>query len=258
MISNTWVAPPVGSGSAGHAEQEHEEDREALLLEELDEAPQGLLAVALQPALELATDAERLGRWRPRHGGDDKPVVSSPPARGHRAFSLCRLLSKAFVLREERVMKGRGRWVLSFVFACALIGALAPAAGAHHGATQRSSDFDRGWKFALVNRTDITDPTGAYANAADPGYDDGPWRAVDLPHDWSIELDPTPDGHDQRHRLLPGRPGLVPQDLHAPALGRAARASRSSSTASTWTPSSSSTASRSPATPTATPASRST
>ena len=91
-------------------------------------------------------------------------------------------------------MRGRGRWVLSFVFACALIGALAPAAGAHDAATQRSSDFDRGWKFALVNRTDITDPTGAYANAADPGYDDGPWRTVDLPHDWSIELDPTPEG----------------------------------------------------------------
>jgi beta-galactosidase len=95
-------------------------------------------------------------------------------------------------------MRGRGRSVLSFVFACALIGALAPAAGAHYGvhhhATQRSSDFDRGWKFALVNRTDITDPTGAYANAADPIYDDSPWRTVDLPHDWSIELDPTPEG----------------------------------------------------------------
>ena len=95
-------------------------------------------------------------------------------------------------------MRGRGRSVLSFIFACALIGALAPAAGAHHGvhhhATQRSSDFDRGWKFALVNRTDITDPTGAYANAADPIYDDSPWRTVDLPHDWSIELDPTPEG----------------------------------------------------------------
>jgi hypothetical protein len=62
-------------------------------------------------------------------------------------------------------MRGRGRSVLSFVFACALIGALAPAAGAHqgarHDAAQRSSDFDRGWKFALANRTDITDPPGA-------------------------------------------------------------------------------------------------
>jgi beta-galactosidase len=55
----------------------------------------------------------------------------------------------------------------------------------------RTSDFDAGWKFALVNKTGITDPTGAYANAAEPAYDDSSWRALDLPHDWSIELDPT-------------------------------------------------------------------
>lgn len=91
-------------------------------------------------------------------------------------------------------MTGRGRWVLSFVSACALAGALAPAAGADQGSAPRSSDFDRGWKFALVNGTDVTDPTGAYADAADPGCDDGPWRSVDLPHDWSIGLDPTPEG----------------------------------------------------------------
>src|SRR6266540_1665260 len=94
------------------------------------------------------------------------------------------------MLRGGWVMRGRGRWVLSLVVACALVGALAPAAGA----AQRSRDFDRGWRFALVNRTDITDPTGAFAHAADPGYDDGPWRTVDLPHDWSIELDPTTEG----------------------------------------------------------------
>jgi beta-galactosidase len=101
-------------------------------------------------------------------------------------------------------MSGRGRWVLTFVFACALIGALAPAAGAHHGASQRSSDFDRGWKFALANRSDITDPTGAFAHAADPGYDDGPWRSVDLPHDWSIELDPTTAGTNSETGFLQG------------------------------------------------------
>jgi beta-galactosidase len=101
-------------------------------------------------------------------------------------------------------MRGRGRWVLTFVLACALIGALAPAAGAHHGATRRSSDFDRGWRFALVNRTDITDPTGAFAHAADPGYDDGPWRTIDLPHDWSIELDPTTEGTNSETGYLQG------------------------------------------------------
>jgi beta-galactosidase len=97
-------------------------------------------------------------------------------------------------------MRDRGRWVLSMVIACALVGALVPAAGA----AQRSRDFDRGWKFALVNRTDITDPTGAFAHAADPGYDDGPWRSVDLPHDWSIELDPTIEGTDSETGFLQG------------------------------------------------------
>jgi beta-galactosidase len=65
------------------------------------------------------------------------------------------------------------------------LGLLAPAARADE------QSFDTGWKFALVNRTDITDPTGAYANAASPGYDDSAWRSVDVPHDWSIELDPV-------------------------------------------------------------------
>ena len=58
----------------------------------------------------------------------------------------------------------------------------------HEGAT---IDFDNGWRFALVNATAATDPTGAYADAANPGYDDSGWRAVHLPHDWSAELNPS-------------------------------------------------------------------
>jgi beta-galactosidase len=100
-------------------------------------------------------------------------------------------------------VRDRVRLVLSLVVACALCGALVPAAGASQ--RQRSADFDRGWKFVLVNRADITDPTGAYANAADPAYDDGPWRSVDLPHDWSIELDPTTaDATNSETGFLPG------------------------------------------------------
>jgi hypothetical protein len=48
----------------GDAEQDDEEDREALLLEELDEAGDGLVAIARQPALELLTDRGRLGGQR--------------------------------------------------------------------------------------------------------------------------------------------------------------------------------------------------
>src|SRR5450755_1723317 len=55
----------------------------------------------------------------------------------------------------------------------------------------RSWDFDRDWKFVLVNPEGITDPTGAYSNAQDPGFDDSGWRAFDVPHDWSIELTPV-------------------------------------------------------------------
>ena len=75
------------------------------------------------------------------------------------------------------------------VLIAVLVG-LGPAAAAAD-APPRSTDFDDGWRFALVNRTGITDPTGAYANAADPAYDDSAWRTLDVPHDWSIELDPT-------------------------------------------------------------------
>jgi beta-galactosidase len=55
----------------------------------------------------------------------------------------------------------------------------------------RFTDLDRDWKFALVNPDGITDPTGAYANAQDPGFDDSGWRSVNVPHDWSIELTPV-------------------------------------------------------------------
>ena len=55
----------------------------------------------------------------------------------------------------------------------------------------RSWDFDQDWKFVLVNPAGITDPTGAYANAQDPGFDDSGWRTLDVPHDWSIELTPV-------------------------------------------------------------------
>ena len=76
------------------------------------------------------------------------------------------------------------------VLAIAIAGLTAPAAQA----VPRSTDFDAGWRFALVNRTAATDPTGAYEHAPDPSYDDSAWRRLDLPHDWSIELTPTPTG----------------------------------------------------------------
>ncbi|WP_405608715.1 glycoside hydrolase family 2 TIM barrel-domain containing protein [Streptomyces sp. NBC_00076] len=82
--------------------------------------------------------------------------------------------------------------------------AAAPAAGALLGtpaarAAEAAADakgrstvaLRDGWRFALVNPGGITDPTGAYTDAAATGYDDSGWREVAVPHDWSIELAPT-------------------------------------------------------------------
>src|SRR3954451_14678972 len=62
------------------------------------------------------------------------------------------------------------------------------------GARADTRDFDANWKSSLVNPTDITDPGGTYASAMNPSYDDSSWRTVDVPHDWSIELNPTTSG----------------------------------------------------------------
>jgi beta-galactosidase len=75
----------------------------------------------------------------------------------------------------------------------ALLGTQAARAAEAAGSTSgRSTVAMRdGWRFALVNPGGITDPTGEYADAAAPGYDDSGWREVAVPHDWSIELAPT-------------------------------------------------------------------
>ncbi len=107
------------------------------------------------------------------------------------------------------------------------------------GAPPRTrSSFDTGWRFALVNRTDITDPTGAYANAAGPSYDDSAWRVGRRPA--RLEHRAPPD----EPAPAPARPagtgfyqgglGWYRKTFTLPAARRQAR-SPSSSTASTWT-----------------------
>jgi beta-galactosidase len=66
-------------------------------------------------------------------------------------------------------------------------------ATAAHGAGKGGRqvvDFNRDWRFALANRDGIDAPP-AYAGAESAAYDDSAWRVLDVPHDWSIELDPT-------------------------------------------------------------------
>lgn len=45
--------------------------------------------------------------------------------------------------------------------------------------TERSTNFNEGWQFALGENT----------GAEKIDYDDSSWRTLDLPHDWSIEFD---------------------------------------------------------------------
>src|SRR6516225_6655883 len=68
---------------------------------------------------------------------------------------------------------------------CAILpaaGVLRPASAASPTPLRERLLFDHDWKFFLG------DPNGAESS----GFDAGGWRAVDLPHDWSIEgkIDP--------------------------------------------------------------------
>ncbi|WP_069768753.1 glycoside hydrolase family 2 TIM barrel-domain containing protein [Streptomyces sp. LUP30] len=56
---------------------------------------------------------------------------------------------------------------------------------------RRTVTLRDGWRFALADPVGATDPSGQYADAAAPGYDDSAWREVAVPHDWSIEQTPT-------------------------------------------------------------------
>ncbi len=97
------------------------------------------------------------------------------------------------------------------------LAAFAPAARAE------SQNFDFGWKFALVNPTDITDPSGTYnpvganMNAAGTTYDDSSWRSIDVPHDWSIELNPTTSGTQAGTGYLQGGLGWYRKTFTLPA-----------------------------------------
>lgn len=84
-----------------------------------------------------------------------------------------------------------------------IAGTAVPAAGALTGAAdagptapgpvrgRRTLALRDGWRFALADPGGITDPAGAYEGAERPDYDDSAWRAVAVPHDWSIEQTPT-------------------------------------------------------------------
>ncbi|HEX3389275.1 MAG TPA: glycoside hydrolase family 2 TIM barrel-domain containing protein [Streptosporangiaceae bacterium] len=97
-------------------------------------------------------------------------------------------------LSRRRVLQGAGAGLGAAALAPVLGLGERPAEAARltaRAAANRVTDFGQDWKFALVNPDGITDPTGAYANAMDPGFDDSGWQQLDVPHDWSIELAPV-------------------------------------------------------------------
>src|SRR5580765_4537786 len=75
---------------------------------------------------------------------------------------------------------------------------------------------DAGWKFFLG------DPSGAEA----PSFPDSSWRAVDLPHDWSIESKPDKDNPSAAGGgFFAGGTGWYRKTFHAPADWKGKRVS---------------------------------
>ncbi|UII23711.1 beta-galactosidase GalB [Fulvivirga ligni] len=59
-----------------------------------------------------------------------------------------------------------------------LIFIIAISCGQEKASQRTVSDFNQGWLFSLTDST---------VEASDPSFNDSSWRALDLPHDWSIE-----------------------------------------------------------------------
>jgi beta-galactosidase len=85
----------------------------------------------------------------------------------------------------------------------------------------RTLNFDRGWRFKLVNTADTSDPTGLYGNSTDPkadapGFDDAGWQGLTLPHDWSITQAPDPS-QSNATGFFPGGLGWYRKTFTLPA-----------------------------------------
>src|SRR4051794_6723241 len=78
-------------------------------------------------------------------------------------------------------------------------------------AQRQRLSMDPGWRFTL----------GDPAKAQEPSFDDRRWRALDLPHDWSIEGTPdekAPGGGGLGY--FPGGTGWYRKTFRVPAGGR--------------------------------------
>lgn len=100
----------------------------------------------------------------------------------------------------------------------ALLGCFVPVSlsAADANVPRQELAADAGWKFFLG------DPGGAEA----PSFADASWRAVDLPHDWSIETKPDKDNPSGAGGgFFPGGIGWYRKAFHAPANWKGRRVS---------------------------------
>lgn len=107
---------------------------------------------------------------------------------------------------------------LHLIVLAAVVACFAPASISSASANQSRLVVlaDGGWKFFLG------DPGGADA----PSFADASWRAVDLPHDWSIESKPEKDNPSGAGGgFFPGGIGWYRKTFHAPADWKGKRVS---------------------------------
>jgi len=98
--------------------------------------------------------------------------------------------------------------LLSGLFAGAVVTAATAAVATENLPPERQS-FDLDWRFARG------DQPGAEA----PAFADGVWRRLDLPHDWSVEADFSPE-HASATGFLPGGIGWYRKSFALPAALR--------------------------------------
>ena len=104
-------------------------------------------------------------------------------------------------------MKAQFSTLIAFAATLACFASVSISAANAHSPRQQLA-ADAGWKFLLG------DPSGAEA----PSFADTSWRAVDLPHDWSIESKPDKDNPSGTGGgFFPGGIGWYRKTFHAPA-----------------------------------------
>lgn len=78
---------------------------------------------------------------------------------------------------------------LSVMAACCL-----GASGESHAANSRDHSFDSGWRFLRADAP----------GAEEAAFDDSKWRALDVPHDWSLDDLPPREGAGLELSIVPG------------------------------------------------------